>query len=162
MRFIVIFCVLLAGCSTIDDKQDLGMDTLLALAHNGDREAIHTACYRFLYGKGIEQNYSEARFWCKRSAQANLSSGQTLLAEIYYHGLGVPVNFKTANYWYSKAAEGNHPHAMLMLFYIYIDGKGVDPDPALAYSYLKRAAELDYDKAKELLKELNKNMIIDV
>lgn len=153
---------MLVGCSTADNKKDDRIETVLSLANTGDREAIHAACYRFLYGEGTKQDYVNAAFWCKRSAEANLSSGQTLYAEILYNGLGVQKDVKKAIYWYTEAANNNHPHAMLMLFFIYVDGNGVTANPELAYFYLKKAAELGYDKAIEILNEINKKAIIKV
>lgn len=162
MKYCLVFFIVLVGCATTENKKDDSISSVLSLANIGDKEAIHEACYRFLYGKGVNKNYQNANFWCKKSAEANLSSGQTLYAEILYNGLGIPINYQKAIYWYTRAANNNHPHAMLMLFYIYVDGKGVEADPELAYYYLKKAAELGYDKAIELLNEINTNAIIKV
>lgn len=162
MRYLLIFFIILVGCSTTESKNEDNINSILSLARTGDKEAIHIACYRFLYGEGAAQSNTNAYYWCKKSAEANLSSGQTLYAEIYYSGLGVPKNYQKAIYWYTKAARNNHPHAMLMLFYIYIDGKGVESNPGLAYIYLKRAADLGYDKAIEILNEINKKAVIEV
>jgi TPR repeat protein len=107
-----------------------------------------------MYGEhGYEQDYKKALEWCQKASDLNISSGHTLLAEIYFFGYGVDQDLQKSALIYEKAALQDHPHAQLMVFQIYnvylADQSTID-QKATGLVLLKRAVNANYPKAMEV------------
>ena len=63
----------------------------------------------------IEKNYSEAIYWLKNAANADLADAQALLARCYESGTGVARDEIKAVELYKKAADGGNAQAKLAL-----------------------------------------------
>jgi len=155
---------LLVVCSAqlfSDDKTDeennasaLSFEAIVEYAKDGDLDAIHGLCYRFLQGIGVEKNYPNAYFWCKKGATLGHSGSQTLFAEIHNFGHIPPVDYSTAFDWYQKAAEQGHQHAQYMLFIYYAKGIAVEQSNDLAIKWLIEAAKRGHQGAIDALKKI--------
>ena len=59
-------------------------------------------------GHGVTQDYAEAIYWFRKSAEQGNSNGESDLAAAYYFGYGVPKSYAKAVYYYKlAAAQGN-------------------------------------------------------
>jgi TPR repeat protein len=60
------------------------------------------------YGYGVEQNYSEAAKWYRKSIEQGNAGAQNNLGVLYQYGYGVPQSRQEAIKWYKEAArQGN-------------------------------------------------------
>lgn len=154
---VALIAITLFSCSTpsIRDERQENHFAIIADARTGDLNAMHTLCYRYMYGMGTEQNYPDAYYWCKKAAEKGINSSQTLLAEIYYYGYiaGEP-NFPAAYHYYRKAATKGHAHAQFMLFHMLWLGQGTEKNRETAMKWLVRSSDQGYEKAIEILKKM--------
>ena len=56
------------------------------------------------YGKGTDENYTEAVYWYKKAAEQGDTKAQVNLATMYNAGEGVPENYILAYKWSNLAA----------------------------------------------------------
>ena len=67
---------------------------------------------RYLYGKGVRQNYAEALKWFMKAAEQEHALSQFVLGNCYANGEGVKQNPAEAVKWYQRsAANGNEKAA---------------------------------------------------
>ncbi|MBF7074567.1 sel1 repeat family protein [Glaciecola sp. MH2013] len=124
---------------------------VLSLAQEGNSEAIHTLCFRHIYGyDGAARDYAKALNYCELATKNDNINAYTLLAEMYFSGHGVKRDYVRANELYTFAAQRGHAHAQLMLFFIYDGGLGVAVDPSAADYWLAQSLSRDYAKALEV------------
>ena len=57
------------------------------------------------YGRGVQQDYSEAAKWFKKAAEQGDATAQFNLGLAYEQGKGVAQDNRLAVKWYEKAAE---------------------------------------------------------
>lgn len=133
------------------------IDSVTVAAKGGDKLAVHQLCYRYIYGKGVDQDYEKSLVWCSRGAALGVDSSQTLLAEMFLNGEGVSANFQAARFWYQEASNQDHPHALLMMFLIYDRGLGVGIDKAKADAFLKKSADAGHAPAVKVRAERKAN-----
>lgn len=151
---VAIVAIWFAGCTAAPPLSS-ETNTLIKQAEVGNVNAIHKLCYGYLRGKDAPKNYDEAFKWCTKGAGKNVSSSQTLLAEIYYLGLGIIKDHKKALYWYQMAANNNHAHAQYVLALMYLEEQSINSQkPVEAIMWLKRSAAKGHKKAQQKLKEL--------
>tara|TARA_R110001599_G_scaffold353465_1_gene593141 strand:+ start:58410 stop:59165 length:756 start_codon:yes stop_codon:yes gene_type:complete len=142
----------ISGCASIDPTNREFGDPQVSDADSTYLDEVHERCYGYIYGReGYRLDYNEALRWCRESAESGSSSGQTLLAEIYYNGLGVDQDYRKALYWYTSASYQFHPHATYSLFLMFANGQGVERDNGMAFMYLERAVEHGSEKAEKVL-----------
>jgi hypothetical protein len=77
---------------------------------------------------------------------------------MYYEGKGVSQNYAEALKWYRKAAKQNDPKAQHNIGVIYALGLGVPQDNIRAYAWLSLAYSNGYEKSKDTILILNKEM----
>jgi len=146
------------------------IDTLLALAEQGDNGARGQIGSRYYYGRGgVEQNYKEAVKWFKaagwhralgwcylygRGVEQNYEEAvkcfvaaddKDMLGECYLHGLGVERNVnKTIELWETACKERcRYYDVMLKLAHLYGDGIEMEPDYKKALNWWCQLAEND-------------------
>lgn len=119
-----------------------------AEAGNAEAQAIIGAFYTEGYG-GLPQDYSEAIYWLRLSADQGNALGQAGLAFIYSNGLGVLQDYEEALYWNRLAADQGQADAQYNLGVAYYNGEGVPRDVVLAYTWYNLAAAQDIEEARE-------------
>lgn len=72
-----------------------------AAAMQGDAQAQNSLGHRYYFGRGIEQNYEQAFYWYKKSAEQGYEAGVLHLAQLCERNK----QYKEAAKWYHKYAE---------------------------------------------------------
>lgn len=151
-------------------RQPKDINTLLALADQGDNRARGQIGSRYYYGRGgVEQNYEEAAKWFRAAGwygklglcylyghgvEQNyeeavkcfaVAGDKNMLGECYLHGLGVERNIhKTIELWETACEERcRYYDVMLKLAHLYGDGIEMEPDYKEALKWWYRLAEND-------------------
>ena len=104
-------------------------------------------------GQGVSQDYVQAVYWYRKSAEQGYAWGQCCLGFMYDDGHGVP-DYTQAAYWYRKSAEQGNAWGQFNLGDMYEFGKGVGKDISQAVYWYKKAAEQGQINAKNALKRL--------
>lgn len=146
--------------SQIDTKEDSDIDTaaIRKAAMSGDAKS--QLLYGSLYedGKGgLEQNYKEAAFWYKKSADQGYAQAQYNLGLLYEDGKGMDQDYYEASQWYKRASNNGFSEAQNNLGVLYIMGKGVIKDRNRAELMFRRASEQGNKNAERNLKVLLQN-----
>ena len=84
------------------DSKDL--KTMQTQASQGDAEAQTNLGGLYAKGKGVPQDYAQARAWYEKAAAQGHALAQNNLAELYFAGLGVPQDYVRAYMWVNLAA----------------------------------------------------------
>lgn len=138
------------------DYDSLSADELIALANNGDVEAMDTLGAAYEDGEddedcgilGIEKNLEEAVKWYRKAAEQGYAPAQDSLGDCHHFGHGVDVDYVEAVKWYRKAAEQGYRFAQFSLGMCYHFGHGVDEDDIEAVKWYRKAAEQGFDYAQ--------------
>src|SRR5205807_4300151 len=77
--------------------------------------AQYRMCQLYVAGKGVPQDYGEAKSWCRKAAKNHHNFAFIVLARMAEQGLGEPVDLKEAEVWYRDAALLNVAEAFLQL-----------------------------------------------
>jgi len=127
--------------------------------YNATQALSHSYCYQALYGDQlVSPDYTKAKRWCARAAQAGVAPSQVLLAEMYLYGIDMEQDVVWAFTWYGAAAEQNHPHAQYVLSQLYFQGVGVEFDAQKAEEWLQKAANNGYEPAQKTLDDAQKTL----
>ncbi len=81
------------------------------LAQDGDAEFQNFMGHCFLFGLGVNKDYSKALLWLRKSAEQNFHGAYNNLGVCYSNGLGVPQDKFTALEYYQKAARFGNEQA---------------------------------------------------
>jgi Sel1 repeat-containing protein len=73
-------------------------------AGKGNSLAQSKLGWLYANGKGVPQDYTQARQWYEKAAAQGYAQAQTNLGMLYYNGDGVPQDYVQARQWYEKAA----------------------------------------------------------
>lgn len=138
------------------DYDSLSADELIALANNGDVEAMDTLGAAYEDGEddedsgilGIEKDLEEAVKWYRKAAEQGYAPAQDSLGDCHHFGHGVDVDYVEAVKWYRKAAEQGYRFAQFSLGMCYHFGHGVDEDDIEAVKWYRKAAEQGFDYAQ--------------
>lgn len=95
----------------------------------------------YVVGEVIEQNYEEAEYWYRKSAEMGDCYFQWQLGELYSEGRGVTQNYEQAAYWFNKAAEQMDDERQCTLGSMYQEGLGVEQNDEQAVYWFYQAAE---------------------
>ena len=101
----------------------------------------------YYYGEGLPQDYKQAVYWYKKSADQGDAFAQYNLALNFYNGEGVPQDYKQAVYWYKKSANQGYAKAQYNLGIMYYNGEGVAQNYKNAYVWKSLAAAQGHKKA---------------
>jgi TPR repeat protein len=94
----------------------------------------------YYYGKGVGQDYVQAREWYARAAAQGNVDAQINLAILYRDGKGVEQDYVQAREWYARLAAQGNVNAQINLAVLYRDGKGVEQDYVQAREWYARLA----------------------
>jgi len=81
------------------------LQTLQTQANQGIAEAQNGLGELYAKGKGMPQDYAQARAWYEKAAAQGHPHAQNNLAELYFAGLGVPQDLVRAYMWVNLAAS---------------------------------------------------------
>jgi TPR repeat protein len=84
-----------------DNKE---LQSLQTQASQGDTEAQHRLGELYAKGRGVPQDYAQARTWYEKAAAQGHPMAQNNLAELYFAGLGGPQDYVRAYMWVNLAA----------------------------------------------------------
>jgi serine/threonine protein kinase/TPR repeat protein len=116
------------------------------LASGGDVEVLNTLGVMYEQGKGVSQNYREAKTWYQQAAERGYGPAQKNMGRLYQLGSGVTKDHQEAVKWYRKAVDqgdwkGND-WPELYLGDIYSKGENnVPQDDAEAVMWYRKAAK---------------------
>jgi TPR repeat protein/uncharacterized membrane protein YhaH (DUF805 family) len=96
---------------------------------------------RYYHGQGIEQDYKQAIYWFRKSAEQGFAEAQHYFGICLEKGQGIEQDYKQAVYWYLKAAEQGYANAQTSIGACYYNGKGVEKDYKKAMYWFHKADE---------------------
>ena len=79
----------------------------------------------YFFGNGVQQDYAQSAFWCRKAADQGYIDAQYILGFMYYGGQGVMQDYAQSAVWSRKAADQGHPGAKTILDSLY--SKGILP-----------------------------------
>jgi TPR repeat protein len=134
-------------------KQKLAQeaDHYRARAVQGDAESQSKLGSFYFYGKGVEQNYSEALRWHQKAADQGYAPAEYSLGYVYSQGKGVPQSYPDAVRWVQKAADQGDTKAECALAQSYFYGQGVPQNYSEAVRWYQKAADQGYARAQYYL-----------
>lgn len=94
----------------------------------------------YLSGKGVSQNFSQARLWFGKAAEQNNRTSEFWLAIMNDQGLGLPKDQNAAAALFLKAAEEGFAEAQYAASVRYAKGIGLPLNPTAAARWAYRAA----------------------
>jgi len=126
-------------------------------ALQGHRKAQYELAKMLENGEGTAKKPTLALQWYSKAAKKGDADAQNSLGRMNEYGLGTEVNIEQAIQWYDKAAKQKHAAAQYHLGQLYEQGKGVEKNLQTALRYYEKAAALDFDEAKQRLRQISKN-----
>ena len=121
----------------------------LKRAQAGDPNAQNELGLLYSEGRGLPQNYLEAKAWFKKAADQGHAGAQVNLGTLYSLGRGAPYSDYMALFWFQKAADQRNALAFAKLGMMYERGRAVPQNVIEAHMWYnlsvaygeKRAAE---------------------
>lgn len=129
---------------------------LYARAQAGDADAQNKVGEIYANGKGVTQDYSEARKWFRKAAKKGNNEAWKNIGWTYAFGQGVPRNYLKAFYWFRKSAEHGNVEAQFYLGLFFETGRGVDKNPKEAKKWYEKAASQRHLFASKALERLRR------
>ena len=80
-----------------------------AEAVRGDSRAQYELGVMYAEGRGVKQNYAQAKVWWEKAAAKGHTGGQYNLGVMYAEGKGVTQDLARAQAWWEKAANTGRP-----------------------------------------------------
>lgn len=118
-------------------------------------ENVVNAQYRYgrmlVEGRGIEQNFEEARIWLHKAASKNMLEALLDLAALNLQGLGGARDDASASELFERAAAQGNPDAMFALGALYGGGHEIAVDRARSLFWYRQAAERKHPRATLML-----------
>lgn len=104
----------------------------------------------------IKQNYANAVYWYKKSAEAGYTDSMVMLAKCYLNGHGVEKDATQAVEWFKKGAELGNTQAMCYLGDAYKEGNGVEQDNVKALYWYEKSYASGYITPYKKIEELTR------
>lgn len=104
---IILFAILILPVgegAAFPPPESKDLHALQAQATQGDVEAQNRLGELYAKGRGVPQDYTQARAWYEKAAAQGHSLAQNNLAELYFAGLGGAPDYVRAYMWVSLAA----------------------------------------------------------
>jgi uncharacterized protein len=115
---------------------------LKSVAEKGDPEAQHELGWRYVRGKDVLKDYSEAVQWWQKAAAQRYVPAEYNLGVAYGKGEGVTKDRQEGIKWVRMAADAGMPQAQETLGIIYCSaGKTPAQDYTKAFEWFKKAAQ---------------------
>src|SRR5262245_35539071 len=107
--------LILSACADVEPTVDPSMNMraedeaaaneLRRSAEGGDASAQNKLGLLYYEGKGVPQNYRQAKRWFEEGAKQGHARAQTNLGTLYLNGEGALQSDQMALFWFSQAAE---------------------------------------------------------
>jgi TPR repeat protein len=110
----------------------------------------------YAQGRGVKQNYDEARKLWELAAVSGHPMAQFNLGLLYLQGLAGTPDERKASQYFLQAARQNVPDAQYALGTMYLAGRGVTKDRDEAVAWLQKAAVAGHQRAILALSDLDK------
>ena len=108
---------------------------------NLEAEAQYRNGLRSLEGRGVAQDFAEAKAWFEKAAAQGNVAAMEQLGFFCERGLGGEVDIAKAKEWYEKAADKGNAAAMVGLGKMYFRGyDGIEKNYGTALEWFKKAA----------------------
>src|SRR5215469_1269834 len=145
-----IVCFTISACAESKPAVDPSMNMraeyeatakeLRKAAEGGDASAQNNLGLLYYEGKGVPQDYRQAKQWFEEGAKQGYAGAQTNLGTLYLHGEGAPQSDQMALFWLSQAAEQGDALAFAKLGSMYTKGQGVLQDYIQAHMWYNLSA----------------------
>ncbi len=133
---------------------DQAVQAFLQAAAAGNADAMAYLGDLYFEGRGVPQDYQEARGWFERGSSAGSAMAMTGLGTLYDSGNGVKQDHQRARDLFEKAAGEGYALAMTDLGVQYENGYGVRQDYGQAVGWYRRAASVGSSTAMRYLGNL--------
>jgi len=127
-------------------------------AEGGDASAQNKLGLLYYEGKGVPQDYRQAKQLFEEAAKQGHAGAQTNLGTIYLHGEGAPRSDRMALFWFSQAAEQQDALAFAKLGLMYAQGRGVLQDFIQAHMWYNLSAAHGENRSAEARDALAQRM----
>lgn len=122
---------------------------ILKRAETGNPDAQNRIGVLYSEGRGLPQNYLEAKDWFKKAADQGHADAQVNLGTLYSLGQGAPYSDHMALFWFQKAAEQRNALAFAKLGMMYERGRGVPQSLVEAHMWYNLSAAYGETRAAE-------------
>ena len=109
-------------------------------AEGGDASAQYRLGLLYGEGKGIPQDFLQAKEWVEMAAMQGHAGAQLYLGTLYLEGNGAPQSGQMALVWFGRSAEQDNGLACAKLGGMYARGRGVLQDFILAHMWYNLGA----------------------
>ncbi|MBH0201855.1 MAG: sel1 repeat family protein [Nitrospira sp.] len=113
---------------------------VLKQAEAGDPTAQNELGILYSEGRGLPQNYLEAKYWFKKSADQGHAGAQVNLGTLYSLGQGAPYSDHMALFWFQRATEQRNALAFAKIGMMYERGRGVPQSLVEAHMWYNLSA----------------------
>ena len=110
------------------------------LADGGDSDAQRWLGFIYTTGKGVGQDWEQARIWYERSIENGNAQALSFLGDLYYYGQGVEKDFLQATRYYRQGANRGDGNGLFNLGYAYENGEGARRDQEKAVALYRAAS----------------------
>ena len=110
------------------------------LAEGGNVTAQNRLGLFYKFGRGVPQNYVQAKRWFEEAAKQGHAGAQINLGILYLQEDAPPRSPQMAIFWFSRAAEQGVVPAFAKLGQMYQEAQGVPEDFVQAYMWFHLAA----------------------
>ena len=145
------------GIATDKDEQK-ALDYYIKSANQGYMDSILELASLYRNGYCTEKNIEESIKWYEKAVEKGNKDAMLDLASLYIDELD---DSEKGIQMYKQAAEKGVERAILKLGEIYEDGIGVEVNTHKAIFWYRKAAANGNEEAKESLKRLKANWIVD-
>jgi len=163
-----IMFLIISACADVEPTVDPSMNMraedkaaaneLRRSAEGGDASAQNKLGLLYYEGKGVPQNYLQAKQWFEEGAKQGHAGAQTNLGTLYLHGEGAPQSDRMALFWLSQAAEQKDALACARLGLMYVQGRGVLQDFIQAHMWYNLSAAQGETRSAEARDALAQRM----
>jgi TPR repeat protein len=127
--------------ATPEPAQDDGLAALLAAAKGGDLDSQAALGVMYYWGRGIDQDFGEAKKWLTLAGERGHRDAQAKLGAMCFLGQGGTADEAEAILWFLKAADQGEPYSQGCIGVMYAVGEGLPKDLMQAYIWLYQAQE---------------------
>ena len=124
----------------VKDPNSTAFELAKIAAEQGDAKAQYDFGVLHDYGRGVQQDFTEAAKWYRKAANQGYAEAQNSIGDMYLRGEGVPKDYAEAVKWFKLAAVKGHDLAQTNLGYMYASGFGLPHDNAEAAKWYNKAA----------------------
>jgi uncharacterized protein len=163
-----ILCLTMSACAgsqpAVDTSTNMRAEyeatakELRKSAEGGDASAQNALGLLYYEGKGVPQDYRQAKQWFEEAAKQGHAGAQVNLGTLYLRGEGAPQSDQMALFWFRRAAEQEDALAFAKLGLMYAQGRGVLQDFIQAHMWYNLSAAHGENRSAEARDTLAKQM----